>query len=125
MSRGLLARLHNPRGYSCDCLSECFCKRSRIGRALMWSSAIRRTPPSVIVRCPTCGQERLISRRRASTAGQCQECRFPNAPRGPTDADRAWWLRRFDDETLAELAAMAFGAGDPRAVSSWRLRLLG
>jgi hypothetical protein len=35
MARGLLAKLHNPRSYTCDCLPEC-CKRSRIGHALMW-----------------------------------------------------------------------------------------
>jgi hypothetical protein len=50
---------------------------------------------------------------------------LPERASRPDRRGSGWWLRRFDDETLAELAAMAFGAGDPRAVSSWRLRLLG
>jgi hypothetical protein len=39
--------------------------------------------------------------------------------------ERAWWLRRFDDDTIAGLAAAAFGIGDPGAVRSWREHLAG
>lgn len=36
ITRGLITRLRNPRGYECDCLPECWCKRSKVGHALIW-----------------------------------------------------------------------------------------
>lgn len=36
MARELLERLHNPGAYQCDCVPECWCKRSRFGHLLMW-----------------------------------------------------------------------------------------
>jgi hypothetical protein len=34
--RSLLARLHNPHGWVCDCDPDCICKRTRLGRAFRW-----------------------------------------------------------------------------------------
>jgi len=36
MSRSLVDRIHNPRGYECGCLPECWCKSTAWGRALRW-----------------------------------------------------------------------------------------
>ena len=33
---GILRRIHNPRGRTCGCPPECWCKRTRIGRAVRW-----------------------------------------------------------------------------------------
>jgi hypothetical protein len=76
--------------------------------------------------CARCGQARLLSDGRARAIARegpsvCRSCR--QRPPKIRDQDRLWWLRRYDDETIAQLAATAFGRGDPRAVSSWRLRL--
>jgi hypothetical protein len=45
--RGLVARLHNPRGRVCACLEECWCKRSRLGYLVRWYTPARwhRLPP--------------------------------------------------------------------------------
>lgn len=47
MARTWLTKLHNPRAYTCDCLPECFCKRSKIGHTLMWyvPERFHRRPP--------------------------------------------------------------------------------
>ena len=45
--------------------------------------------------------------------------------RPPTDSDKAFWLARFDDETLAEWGQLFFGYGDADAVAAWRKRLAG
>jgi hypothetical protein len=34
--RRLARRLHNPRLRSCECLSDCWCKRTGWGRAIRW-----------------------------------------------------------------------------------------
>jgi hypothetical protein len=63
-------------------------------------------------------QPRLARRSRRSR-------HLPDAERGrPTDRDRAWWLRRYDDGAIAELADALFGVADAVAVASWRVRLL-
>ncbi|HEY1480664.1 MAG TPA: hypothetical protein VGF46_11570 [Gaiellales bacterium] len=36
MTRTLLQRVHNPRGRTCGCASDCWCQRSAVGRALRW-----------------------------------------------------------------------------------------
>lgn len=36
MSRGLLARLHNPRNRTCGCDRDCWCNRTAIGRVVKW-----------------------------------------------------------------------------------------
>jgi hypothetical protein len=36
MQHRILARLHNPRGYTCACLSSCWCHRTRFGEAFRW-----------------------------------------------------------------------------------------
>ena len=34
--RSLLHRIHNPRNYECGCDPDCWCRRTRIGRAVKW-----------------------------------------------------------------------------------------
>jgi hypothetical protein len=47
---------------------------------------------------------------------------FPN----PTTRDRTWWLVRFDDQEIAELASFMFGRRpDRERIRSERERLLG
>ena len=36
MSRSLLQRIHNPRGYVCPCDPDCWCRRTALGRAVKW-----------------------------------------------------------------------------------------
>jgi hypothetical protein len=36
VERTLLQRIHNPRNYECGCASDCWCQRTRIGRAVKW-----------------------------------------------------------------------------------------
>jgi len=36
MAHRLAQRLHNPRGRTCGCAPECWCRRTRIGRAVKW-----------------------------------------------------------------------------------------
>jgi hypothetical protein len=31
MTRRLFARIQNPFGWECHCLSDCFCRRTRLG----------------------------------------------------------------------------------------------
>jgi hypothetical protein len=98
------------------------------------AEAVRRRPRLadqglVAVRCEGCGYSRLLtarSRRRIEVGGPtlCELCRLRRTV-VVTVEHRRWWLSRFDDATIAELADGLFGRGDPRAVRSWRLRLLG
>ena len=68
--------------------------------------------------------------RLASTATSPQAGRYPlpavpvwHEHPPPDDGDRAYWLERFDDETLAEWGQLFFGRGDAAAVAAWRARL--
>jgi hypothetical protein len=36
MLRLVLARIHNPGLWECNCVPECFCRRTRLGRAFGW-----------------------------------------------------------------------------------------
>jgi len=36
MSRTLVQRIHNPRDRRCFCAAGCWCRRTRIGRAVKW-----------------------------------------------------------------------------------------
>lgn len=36
MSRTLVQRVHNPRGRTCGCDPQCWCRRTRVGRAVKW-----------------------------------------------------------------------------------------
>lgn len=82
-------------------------------------------PPNVLVICQGCGGERWLSYRRAKNpSALCSDCRWPDSERTrPTDEHRRWWLARFTDEAIAELAEAAFGFGDAAAVRSWRTPL--
>jgi hypothetical protein len=36
MSRGLVARIHNPHDCVCVCDADCWCRRTALGRAVKW-----------------------------------------------------------------------------------------
>ncbi len=35
-ARPLLHRIHNPRNHVCGCTADCWCNRTRLGRAVKW-----------------------------------------------------------------------------------------
>jgi hypothetical protein len=78
--------------------------------------------------CPGCGRERSASARPARRgAGRCRLCLDGDGiiPE-PDDDDRAFWLERFDDAEIAELALFMFGRQpDRERIRSERERLLG
>ncbi|MBA3380366.1 MAG: hypothetical protein H0T97_00675 [Actinobacteria bacterium] len=82
------------------------------------------------VTCPVCRLPRSISRRQAhrigrgKTDGRCRSCRHPQPERlPPDDEDRLYWLARFDDEEIVEMATAYYGRGKREAVAAWRARL--
>jgi hypothetical protein len=83
---------------------------------------------SVLVECPGCKRERLVSARTARRgAGRCRFCLdgTGDIPE-PDDEDRTWWLVRFDDQEIAELALFIFGhRPDRERIRAERERLLG
>jgi hypothetical protein len=36
IERTLLQRIHNPRGRTCGCDPDCWCRRTALGRAVKW-----------------------------------------------------------------------------------------
>lgn len=36
IERTLLQRIHNPHNYECGCDPDCWCRRTRVGRAVKW-----------------------------------------------------------------------------------------
>ncbi len=83
----------------------------------------------VDVTCPVCRLPRSITGRQASrigkgaTDGRCRSCRNPRAQRPPDDADRAFWLRKFNDDEIVELCLAFFGSADAASVARWREKL--
>jgi len=60
-------------------------------------------------------------------AGRCKWCLSGDGViERPDDTDRAFWLERFDDSEIAEMALFVFGGRpDPEHIRSERERLLG
>jgi len=62
--------------------------------------------------CPGCGDVRWLTARnargvaRGESSGLCERCRFPGRPSTPEERAAAmrWWLDRYSDSQLAELA---------------------
>jgi hypothetical protein len=93
-------------------------------------------PPTVEpkrrVRCPSCGGVRWLSSRNARSvengeaSGLCQTCRNPRAPATPEERDAVmrWWLDRYSDEELADLAlGLGFEGACAEGVAAQRARL--
>jgi hypothetical protein len=83
---------------------------------------------SVLVECPVCRRERFVSSRTARRGpGRCTHCMSGDGvSEPPDDDDRRYWLERFSDEELAEMAWFMFGHRPDRAhICSERERLLG
>jgi hypothetical protein len=83
---------------------------------------------SVLVECPVCRRERFVSARTARRgAGKCRWCLAGDGHiEPPDDDDRRYWLSRFDDQELCELATVVFcRPGSLRRIRSERKRLLG
>jgi len=81
-----------------------------------------------LVECPECGRQRSVSARTARRGpGRCRLCISGDGIiEPPDDTDRAFWLERFDDSEIAEMALFMFGhRPDPAHIRSERERLLG
>jgi hypothetical protein len=79
------------------------------------------------VTCPSCGRERDVSARTARRgAGRRKWCLAGDGTiEPPDDSDRRWWLERFDDSEIAEMALFMFGRRpDRERIRSERERLL-
>jgi hypothetical protein len=79
----------------------------------------------VTIECPSCGRERDVSARTARRgAGRCRLCLDGDGvvPE-PDDEDRTWWLERFSDDELCELAWMFGRRPDRTRIRSERERL--
>lgn len=71
------------------------------------------------ITCPGCGDVRWLSARRrgielGESTGLCSGCRFPHlraATEEEAEAFARYWLERFTDEEIAELA-LGFGVED-------------
>jgi hypothetical protein len=77
--------------------------------------------------CPGCGRERDVSARTARRgAGRCKWCLSGDGViERPDDTDRVYWLERFTDDDLCELATIIFNRpGSVRRIRSERERLL-
>jgi hypothetical protein len=83
--------------------------------------------PSVLVECPGCKRERLVSARTARRgAGRCRFCLDgTGVVPDPDDESRRWWLERFSDDELFEMAWMFGRRPDRERIRSERERLLG
>jgi hypothetical protein len=79
------------------------------------------------VTCPCCGRERHVSARTARRgAGKCRWCLSGDGViEAPSDEDRTFWLSRFDDETIYEMAlGLSRRRPDRAHICSERARLL-
>jgi hypothetical protein len=86
------------------------------------------------ISCPSCGRVRDVSLRQARriesdrdpASARCKECRFGRTiPRAlPDDADRQFWLSRFDDEAILLFAwSLTREHGSRENVAGWRRKL--
>jgi hypothetical protein len=91
-------------------------------------TARRRTEQRVDVECSVCGtlfetgdrQSRRL--RTGEKVALCSLCWY--LEKHPLcDDDRRWWLERFNDEQIVQLASGLFGFGSVEAVAAWRIRL--
>jgi hypothetical protein len=83
---------------------------------------------SVLIECPGCNRERFVSARTARRgAGRCRWCLAGDGHiERPDDDDRRWWLERFDDAELCEMATLVVcRPGSLRRIRAERERLLG
>lgn len=86
----------------------------------------RRLTPVREVVCPSCGQRRTVSDRQARRGTTlCKLCRYPHTRLRPEDKDRRFWLERFSDEEILDLALGVFGhLGSISHIRAWRRKLL-
>jgi len=68
-------------------------------------------------------QTMLITPSAKSDAIKAQQQPMHHAPCLAPDEDRRYWLARFDDEEIVEMAAAYYGRGHREAVAAWRARL--
>ena len=65
----------------------------------------------VALRCCECGTGLELSarnareHRRKGTLPRCRRCRYPSSSPKPSVAMRRWWLERFSQEEIIEMAA--------------------
>jgi hypothetical protein len=79
-----------------------------------------------LITCPGCGRQRVISDRNARRNPQtCNLCRSPKKYKPPDDGDRRFWLKKFTDKEILDLAFGVFQEeGSLECIRAWRSRLL-
>jgi hypothetical protein len=81
---------------------------------------------SVAVECPSCGRVRDVSPRTARRGpGKCRFCLSPHSVPPVDDGARRYWLKRFSDVELAEIATGLIGRTIKPEVFHQRRVLLG
>lgn len=90
-------------------------------------TSVRRSNLRSVI-CPGCGRVRELTdrhvRRSEVEKTLCNLCRFPARRLPPTNTERRYWLRRFSDDQIVEMAESCFGGTADRAnIYAWRLRL--
>ena len=83
----------------------------------------------VAITCARCNLDYEVGERQARRilrggAGRVCPCCRHRAGHPSVEDERTYWLRRFDDATIAEMTRAIFGAGSVEAVKAWRARLL-
>jgi ribosomal protein S27E len=77
------------------------------------SGKYQRQARQVLVKCPGCGDGRMVMDRTARAivtghnSGMCIECRFPPVVK-PTEEHREYWLARFTPDEIKGLAQPLF-----------------
>lgn len=62
-----------------------------------------------MVRCRSCGNPRLLTRRQARRAGLCSHCLYPPRDVAVQDRHRRFWFERFDDQELSLIVSELAG----------------
>ena len=88
------------------------------------ATAVTRTCEIV---CPGCGRRRVVSERNARRAPKtCMLCRNPSKRGAVDDSDRRFWLKKFSDQAICEMAMGISNASEEHfeialaEIRSWR-----
>jgi NMD protein affecting ribosome stability and mRNA decay len=70
----------------------------------------------VTVTCPNCGDTREVTARHARRETLCRRCINPPPSHPVTDATRRYWLERYTDREIAQIAGELMGREVPVSV---------
>lgn len=88
-------------------------------------AAVSTIEPTRDVICPMCGGRRRVSGRHARRSPVCSLCRHPAKIKAPEDKDRRFWLERFSDDEILDIAHGIFDKeGDLATIQAWRSHLI-